>query len=152
MVWRPVGSVTVTPFSDEVVVGPVEVPTVGGVSVKVGGASAAPFPFGFCLLSFRSRFGRELGTIRVWPRAEMAVSHLGAGLVVMENQGVLVVEPRSWNLRWARAGFPVTFQVLADVATDLPPDRFRVDDWVDIDNRPLLFIRSGLVGLLDLTP
>ena len=152
MSWSVIGSASFSPSSEEVTVGPVTVPESGGVAVKIRLTTPAPFQFGYCLLSYRSAFGRELGTIRVWPRAESTVYKLGEGLSVLDTSGVFVIEPRSWNLRWVAAGFGLTIQVLADVDVGLPVDRFAPDGFASLTGGGLDLVPSGPGGLLDFTP
>jgi hypothetical protein len=147
MAWQSIGSINVGPTSTEVVVGPIEVPTYGGVEVKLRQTSFTPFRWGYGLLSFRSDQGLELGTIKVWPRETFSNYKLGAGLGVVSNSGVLVFEPRSFNLRWVLAGFSLSLQVLADIATDLPSDRVLSDGFSNgVDLIPLIL--SGSSGRL----
>lgn len=147
MAWQSIGTVTVSPTTTEAVVGPIEVPTYGGVEVKIRQTSSTPFRWGFGLLSFKSGNGYELGTIKVWPRTTFSHYKLGAGLGVVSNSGILVFEPRSFNLRWVLAGFSLSLQVLADIATDLPSDRVLSDGFSNgSDLIPLVL--SGSSGRL----
>lgn len=147
MAWQSIGSINVGPTSTEVVVGPIEVPTYGGVELKIRQTSFTPFRWGYGLLSFRSDQGLELGTMKVWPRMEFSNYKLGAGLGVVSNYGVLVFEPRSFNLRWILAGFSLSLQILADIATDLPSDRVLSDGFSNgSDLIPLIL--SGTTGRL----
>jgi hypothetical protein len=148
MAWQLIGSVTVTPETTEAVVGPIEVPTYGGVEVKVRQVAPTPFRWGYGLLSYRSQNGLELGTIKVWPRLEFSNYLLGAGLSVFDNTGVLVFEPRTFNLRWVLAGFPLTVEILADLATDLPADRYQADGFASGDGTSLPLTLSGTLGRL----
>lgn len=148
MSWAVVGSASFSPGTEEATVGSVTVPESGGLAVKVRLQTAAPFQFGYCLLSYRSAFGRELGTIRVWPRTESTVYKLGEGLTVLDTSGVLVLEPRSWNLRWVEAGFPLSVQILADVEAGLPVDRFLPDGFASPAGAPLDLSPSGSGGIL----
>lgn len=148
MAWQLIGSVTVTPSTTEAVVGPIEVPTFGGVEVKLRQTAPSPFRWGYGLLSYRTANGLELGTIKVWPRVEFSNYLLGGGLSVADNTGVLVFEPRSFNLRWVRAGFPLTVEVLADLATDLPADRYRADGFAVSTGAALPMTQSGSLGRL----
>lgn len=148
MAWQYVGSATFGPDTDKVVVGQIEVPTYGGVQLKIAQSSAAPFQFGYCLLSFESTYGRELGTIRVWPRQQLTSYLLGAGMTVVDNTGFIVLEPRTWNLRWIRAGFSLSVDVLADLASDLPADRVRADGFSTGAGADLPLVPSGSFGRL----
>lgn len=148
MSWAVVGTASFGPGTKEATVGSVTVPATGGLPVKVRLASSVPFQFGYCLLSYRSAFGRELGTIRVWPRDESTVYKLGEGLTVLDTSGELVLEPRSWNLRWVEAGFPLSVLVLADVEVGLPVDRFLPEGFTAPDGSPLVLSPSDSGGLL----
>ena len=147
MAWQLIGSASVNPTTKEVVLGSIEVPTFGGVQVKVRQLSPTPFEWGYGLLSYRSRNGLEMGTIKVWPRREFTNYLLGAGLTVSDNTGVLIFEPRAFNLRWVRAGFSLTVEVLADLASDLPSDRYKSDGFV-FAGTELDLIQSGGLGRL----
>jgi hypothetical protein len=151
MAWQLIGSVTVTPETDTAVVGAIEVPTYGGIEVKLRQTAPTPFRWGYGLLSYRSVNGLELGTIKVWPRTEFSNYKLGAGLTVADNTGVMIFEPRTWNLRWVLAGFPLTVEVLADLATDLPPDRYQADGFSSGDVELPLTL-SGSLGRLTFSP
>lgn len=148
MSWAVVGSASFSPGTEEATLGSVTVPETGGLSVKVRLQSSVPFQFGYCLLSYRSAFGRELGTIRVWPREESTVYKLGEGLSVLDTSGELVLEPRSWNLRWVEAGFSLSVQVLADVEAGLPVDRFLPAGFAAPDGSALELSPSGPGGLV----
>lgn len=148
MAWQLVGAVTISPDTEEAVVGPIEVPTYGGVEVKLRQTAPTPFRWGYGLLSYRSTNGLELGTIKVWPRLEFSNYLLGEGLTVVANSGALVFEPRTWNLRWVKAGFSLTVEVLADLATDLPSDRYQSDGFSTGAGAPLPLTLSGTLGRL----
>jgi hypothetical protein len=147
MAWQRIGTVSVSPTTAQAIVGPIEVPTYGGVEVKVRQVGSTPFRWGFGLLSYRSSNGLELGTIKVYPRPEFSNYLLGAGLTVADNSGVLVFEPRPFNLRWVLAGFALTVQVLADLASDLPSDRYRADGFAH-GGAELQLTQSGNLGRL----
>ena len=147
MAWQSIGSINVGPTTTEAVVGPIEVPTYGGVEIKLRQTSFTPFRWGYGLLSYRSQNGLELGTIKVYPRMEFSNYLLGAGLRVDDNIGELIFEPRSYNLRWVLAGFSLSLEVLADLATDLPSDRYTADGFSNgTDLIPLIL--SGSSGRL----
>lgn len=143
MAWQWIGSASVGPETAKVVIGSLQVPRTGGLRVKVIGGAGTPFQFGYCLLSFESTYGRELGTIKVWPRPELTAYHLGATLSPVDSFGVLVIEPRTWNTRWARAGFSLTVGVLADLPSLMPDDRFLPDGLADDAGTDLLLSPDG---------
>lgn len=153
MAWAEVGTATFGPFDDEVVVGPAEVPPSGLLPVRLRLLSGPhPFQFGYCLLFYRSAFGRELGTIRVWPGNETDTYMLGTGSPALDPSGVLVLQPRAWNLRWIQAGFSLTVQLLADLAgVVLPADRFTSPGFESTAGT-VQVTRSGDLGRLTFTP
>lgn len=148
MAWQFVGSVTFGPETKIATVGSVQVPREGGLRLKVVGGDGAPFQFGYCLLSFESTYGRELGTIRVWPRPAVTAYLLGEGLAPVDTFGRLVIEPRTWNTRWIRAGFPLSVGVLADLPSPLPSDRVIPEGYVSAFGDDLFFIPDGDSGRL----
>ena len=106
--WQSVGSITVGPNDLAVTVGAVTLAagedTLWIRAVQQGGQS--PWPYGFGLLSWQTTEGRELGTAKVFGHIEGEVFRLGVGLSPVERGGVLVFEPRSYNLRWVNLGNP----------------------------------------------
>jgi len=146
--WQLVGRVTVGPDDDLATIGPLEVPVAGGFELSVRQVQPTPFQWGNGLVSYLSSEGRELGTIQVFPRMDRESYYLGAGLTVADNTGVLIFEPRIWNLRWVRAGFPLELEFMADLATDLPPDRFRAPGFSQEDGAPLVLVLAGSLGRL----
>ena len=148
MAWQYVGTATFGPDDDIVTVGPIEVPTYGGVQLKVAQNGSTPFRFGYCLLSYQSSYGLELGTIRVWPRQQLTSYLLGQGMTVVDNIGTIVLEPRTWNLRWVKAGFSLSVDVLADLATDLPADRYQADGFSTDAGAELYLQPAGTQGRL----
>lgn len=131
MAWQRIGIVTISPTTDEAVVGPIEVPYFDGIEVRVKLLSGPyPFQFGYGLLSYRSSNGKELGTIRVWPRNEASDYLLGKGMTCQDTTGSLVFEPRTWSLRWVKAGFSLIVEVSADLPSDLPTDRYQAPGFI----------------------
>jgi hypothetical protein len=122
------------------------------VEVKVRQVAPTPFRWGYGLLSYRSQNGLELGTIKVWPRLEFSNYLLGAGLRADDNIGELIFEPRTWNLRWVLAGFALTVEVLADLATDLPADRYQADGFAVSGGVSLILSKVGSLGRLVFSP
>lgn len=132
MAWRRIGIVTISPTTDKAVVGPIEVPGFDGVEVRVRLLSGPyPFQYGYGLLYYRSSNGREMGTIRVYPKMEPEDYIIGKGMTVQDTTGELVFEPRTWNLRWVKAGFSLVVEILADLASDIPTDRYQASGFTD---------------------
>ena len=147
MAWTRVGSVTVGPTSRAIRFGQLEVPPKGGVEMMVRQTSPDPgFKFGFGLLSFESSLGRELGTVRCWPVPVWTSFRLGEGLSSRSRSGSLVFEPRSYNLRWVKAGFPWTIEFMADIDVDMPADRYRAPGFVNAVDVILPLVKAGTQG------
>jgi hypothetical protein len=138
--WQWVGEVNASPTDTEIVVGNVVAPASGPLIVKCVQLVPTPFQFGYGLLSYESDHGRELGTIRVWPRTQFTSYAMGDGLNAADRSGRLVFEPRTWSLRWVKAGFPLSVAFLALQPTELPADRF------------LMPALDGPDGILPLSP
>lgn len=147
MAWRVVGSVTVRPTDDEVVIGMIEVPPTGGLEVRVRQTSPAQgFRFAYGLVSFVSPVGRELGKVKVWADAGWTDYRLGGDLTATSRWGNLTFEPRHYNLRWIKAGFPWTLEFAVDEFKDLPTDRHTTPGFEDISTRVLQLVRVGSQG------
>jgi hypothetical protein len=147
MAWTRVGSITVRPESDVVRVGVIEVPPQGGIELMVRQVSPYQgFNFAYGLVSFRSPLGRELGTVKCWPGPEWTAFALGEGLSSLSRAGELLFEPRSYNLRWVKAGFPWSVEFMADIGFDLPQDRVRVPGFVNTIDILLPLVKVGTQG------
>lgn len=148
MAWLTVGSVSISPTTDLAVVGPVEVPSTGGLRLRIQQLVSTPFQWGFGLLSYQSSNGLELGTIQVYPRTVSTSYLLGAGMTVEDTSGQLIFEPRTWNLKWLQAGFNLSVVVLAWVASNLPADRFTSPGFVSGTGQMISLVQSGNLGRL----
>lgn len=149
MAWRSVGSATLTAATDRARIGYVKLPPQDGIEVMVRQTSGASnFKLGYCLLYVENSEGRELGTIKVWPKLAGEAYKLGAGLSSVVGGGIIWVEPRSYNLRWIQAMGPVSLEVFADEEEDLPPDRFEAPGFSTGDDRVLHLVRVGTAGRL----
>ena len=86
-------------------VGPVSLPTAGGLEVRVKQltpSNDAPFRAG--LIYVRTTSGRTIGTRKFWGHPEGEDYSLGPLLSSEEGSGILVVEPRWLNLKALKAG------------------------------------------------
>jgi hypothetical protein len=143
MAWTLVGAPTFSAATEAVELGPVRVPLVGGLSVKLSTPIAPPVSYGYMVLSYLSSYGEELGRIQVWPR-ELPTSYLmGAGLRVRDPFGVLVLRPGTLNRRWLVAGFPVVVRVLADLPTEADADSLTPPGFVGPSGTDLFFTPTG---------
>lgn len=154
MAFRSVGSITVGPVDRQVTVGSVTLEdgadTLWIRVVQQGGES--PWPYGYGLLSWQSLEGRELGTIKVYGHHDGEVYRLGKGLPPVERTGILVFEPRMWNLRWLKSAgeqWRLAFEAQSGVA--VPSGRttvsFPVTDLVD-DKHWALALPNALARLV----
>jgi hypothetical protein len=149
MAWRQIGSATLTATSDRARIGYVKTPPQGGIEVWVRQTSGGPnFRLGYCLLYLENQWGRELGTVKVWPKLSGEAYRLGAGLSSMVGGGVLWLEPRSYNLRWLDSQGSVSVEVFADEAGDLPQDRYRSPGFVNPVDVGLFLVQVGSAGRL----
>ena len=149
MAWKRVGSATLTATSQRVRIGFTPVPPQDGVEVWVRQTSGGPnFRLGYCLLYLENEWGRELGTIKVWPKLAGESYRLGNGLSSLVGGGLLWVEPRSYNLRWLDSQGAVSIEVLVDEPSQLPPDRYRSPGFVDPVDVALYLVQVGTSGRL----
>ena len=120
----PVGDVTLGPNSNQVVVG--AFPLAEGADtcwVNVRQTSPATNNnFSYGILSWRSQDGRTLGSSKVYGRPEGEVFKLTVGLSPLQRNGVLVFEPRLYNLKWIRDGGPTwSLSFAAHSGSESPP-------------------------------
>jgi len=147
MAWQRIGSVTVKPETTIAAFGSVEVPPEDGIELMIRQTSPdRGFRFAYGLVSLQTSRGRELGTVKAYPGSEWNAFRLGEGLSCLSGSGVLQFEPRHYNLRWVKAGFPWTVELMADVGTRLPGDRIQTPGFVDPANRILQLVRAGTYG------
>ena len=148
MAWTSVGSVNVGPTDGRVVVGPIEVPPEGGVELMVRQTTPSPgFKFAYGIAGFESREGRPLGSVKFWASPTWEAFRLGTGLSSQYRIGSLVIEPRSYNLRWIKAGYPWGLEFKVDQFTELPLDR-ESGSFVTEADRLLRLVRVGSQGRL----
>ena len=104
----PVGDVTLSPNSNQVVVGAFPLAE-GADTCWVNVKQTSPTTnnnFSYGILSWRSEEGRTLGSTKVYGRPEGEVFRLSVGLSPLQRTGSLVFEPRLYNLKWIREGGP----------------------------------------------
>ena len=148
MAWQSVGSINVGPGDSRVVVGPIEVPPDGGVELMVRQTTASPgFKFAYGIAAFESREGRPLGSVKFWAGDKWEAFRLGAGLSSQYRIGSLVIEPRSYNLAWAKNGYRWGLEFRVDQFTDLPQDR-ELSEFENEADRLLRLVKVGTQGRL----
>lgn len=103
--WSPVAEVSFGPDDRVVTVGPVtlaaDADTLWVRVTQLSGPS--PWPYSYGLVSWISSGGRELGTAKAYGHLEGETFRLGSGLSPVDRDGLLVFEPRNYNLGWLRA-------------------------------------------------
>jgi len=102
MTWTSVGSVDVGPQDREVLVGQFSMqPDEDTIWFRVTQTSPADvWKYSYGLLTWRTSFGQELGTKKVYGDTDSEVFKLGVGLPPLERTGSVYFSPRSYNRRW----------------------------------------------------
>ncbi len=121
MVRTLIGSITVGPTDEEVIIGPIEVPPGDGIEVWVQQTSpvSSPWTYSYGLLWAENANGRFAGTIPIYGHPEGETYRLGAGLSSSVGSGMLKFSPRLWNLRWLqRSGEAWSLDFWADQPSD----------------------------------
>ena len=122
--WQFVDQITVTPDTISVDVGSFSMgdgdDTVWVDVQRVGGDSSWPWSYG--LLSWRTAFGYELGSVKAYTELSGEVFRLGVGRAPRSRDGVLTYEPRSYNRQWIKRGNPLTlsFSAVSGVTAAAP--------------------------------
>ena len=102
MTWASVGSVDVGPQDREVLVGQFSMqPDEDTIWFRVTQTSPADvWKYSYGLLTWRTSFGQELGTKKVYGDTDSEVFKLGVGLPPLERTGGVYFSPRAYNRRW----------------------------------------------------
>lgn len=149
MSWKPVGSVAVGPLSEEAIVGPVNLPPMGGIVLRVRQTSGrSPWPYSFGLVYVRNSQGRELGTIKVFGTLEGECYRLGEGLPSVVGAGMLYFSPRLYNRAWlkhAAEPWSLSFEY-DDPDVNLPQDRHQAPGFVGVGGALLDLVSVGSLG------
>jgi hypothetical protein len=152
MVWKLVGEATYDPGTSALELGPIVVPLVGGLSVKVSTPAPAVSGYGYALLSYRSTYGEELGRVIVWPRVEPTVYRLGEGMRVRDPFGVLVIEPKRASRSWLTPAAILAIRVLADLPDSDLADSLTPPGFADPTGLELSFTPSGDAARITFPP
>jgi len=143
MVWKLIGETTFDPGTTALEMGPIVIPLVGGLPVKVSTPAPAVSSYGYALLSYRSSYGEELGRIIVWPRLVPSVYLLGEGMRVRDPFGMLVMEPKRAARRWLTPADVLAIRVLADLPDSDLADAVTPPGFADPSGRELSFTPAG---------
>ena len=102
MSWTSVGSVNVGPLDREVEVGSFSMqPDEDTIWFRVTQTSQNDcWKYAYGLLTWRTSFGQELGTQKIYGDRDSEVFKLGVGLPPLERTGSVLFTPRSYNRRW----------------------------------------------------
>jgi hypothetical protein len=113
------------------------VPPDGGVELAIRQLEPVPFSWGYGVLTFLSDNGRELGGVQVWPLPTRESYILGRYLTATYESGVLLFQPGPAVQTRIDAGFPLTVEVIANLPSDLPEDRYGPARFALDDGEPL---------------
>ena len=113
MTWTEVGSVNVGPQDFEVLVGSFSMePEEDTIWFRVTQTSPEDvWKYSFGLLTWRTSFGQELGTEKVYGDTDSEVFRLGVGLPPLERTGNVYFTPRAYNRRWISIDNPPTWSL-----------------------------------------
>ncbi len=108
MSWTNVGSVNVGPQDQEVLVGSFTMqPDDDTLWFRITQTSPNEvWKYAFGLLTWRTSFGQELGTEKVYGDTDSEVFRLGGGLPPLERSGAVLFTPRSYNRAWISISDP----------------------------------------------
>ena len=108
MSWSSVGSVNVGPQDREVLVGSFSMGE-GDDTLWFRVTQTSPdtvWHYSYGLLTWRTSFGQELGTVKVYGDRDSEVFRLGVGLSPLERTGGVYFQSRSYNRRWIETDDP----------------------------------------------
>ena len=113
MSWASVGSVNVGPRDREVLVGSFSMqPDDDTIWFRVTQTSPQDvWKYSYGLLTWRTSFGQELGTEKVYGDTDSEVFRLGVGLPPLERNGSVLFTPRAYNRRWIEIDDPPTWSL-----------------------------------------
>jgi len=111
MAWSSVGSVSVGPLDQSVPVGSFSMqPDEDTIWVRITQTNPQDYwKYSYGLLTWKTSFGQELGTIKVYGDPDSEVFRLGIGLPPLERTGMFEFTPRAWNRGWISIDNPPTW-------------------------------------------
>ena len=113
--WTALGQVTVGPSDLSVVVGSFDLDE-GDDTIWVDVAQINPddfWPWSYGILSWQTDRGKELGSAKAYTEKGGQIHRLGVGRPPRLRSGVLIYEPRSFNLSWIKKGNTLTLNFSA---------------------------------------
>jgi len=149
MSWTPVGSVTVGPQDQEVLVGSFTMqPDEDTIWVRITQTSPNDvWKYSFGLLTWKTSFGQELGTEKVYGDTDSEVFRFGVGLPPLERTGEFLFIPRAYNRRWISIDDPptwtLTFEAQSGKSSSGNPQGIGavVNSFVDTSDNGLSLVR-----------
>ena len=113
--WTPISEVTVGPDDLSVVVGSFDLDQGDDtIWVDVVALNADDFwPWSYGILSWKTDRGYELGSTKAYTEKPGEIFRLGVGRPPRLRSGVLIYEPRSFNLSWIKKGNELTLSFTA---------------------------------------
>ena len=113
--WTALGSITVGPNDLRREVGTFDIDQGDDtIWVDVQALTADDFwPWSYGILSWQTENGYELGSTKAYTEKPGEICRLGVGRPPRSRRGVLVYEPRSFNLQWIKKGNELTLSFTA---------------------------------------
>ena len=113
MTWQNVGTVNVGPQDREVLVGSFSMePEQDVIWFRITQTNpVTPWNFSYGLLTWRTSFGQELGTTKVFGSLDGECYGLGIGLPPLERTGGVYFTPRSYNREWISISDPPIWEL-----------------------------------------
>ena len=151
MSWTSVGSVNVGPQDREVLVGSFTMqPDDDTIWFRVTQLSPDQrWNYSYGLITWKTSFGQELGTQKVYGDRDSEVYTLGVGLAPLERTGSVLFTPRAYNRAWINSAEPpiwsLTFEAQSG-KTGVGDGVFKspgavVNSFVDTSNNGLSLVR-----------
>ena len=110
------GEITVGPNSGEIAVGSFSLES-GHDTIWVEVQRTSPdqgWPWSYGILSWRTSFGNELGSIKAYTSKDGEIYRLGVSKAPRATEGTIYYEPRSFNLAWIKKGYSLSLAFSAE--------------------------------------
>lgn len=116
MTFTNVGEVTIEPTSSLIEVGSFSIEE-GDDTIWFEVQRTSPddgWPYSYGILRWRTEFGYELGSIKVYTSTQGEIYKLSVGRAPRSVEGMVLYEPRSYNLQWVKSGKTLKMSFAAD--------------------------------------
>lgn len=122
MTFTSIGEVTIGPDDDEVVVGEFEMgendDTIWFEVQRTSPDQGWPWSYG--ILTWKTEFGLELGSVKAYTATEGEIYKLGVGLAPRTRTGDVIYKPRSYNMAWIKKDYDLTLSFAAQSGITVP--------------------------------